>query len=111
MLDFGALRLNISPAGIKMTPTVEMLDLVGFWWEEWAKPQNVEHVKLFGALWNLQGYHRVGNYYLINSKKLQIGIGIGKFSMINSEELHIGNFLGGFLSLIQTLKGDRNRYR
>ena len=25
-------------------------------------------------------YHGVGNFYLINSKKLQIGIGIGKFS-------------------------------
>ena len=36
----------------------------------------------------------IGNLYLINSKKLQIGIGIGKFSIINSEELHIGNFLG-----------------
>ena len=40
------------------------------------------------------GYHSVGNFYLINSKNLQIGIGIGKFSIINSEELHIGNFLG-----------------
>ena len=39
-------------------------------------------------------YHGVGNFYLINSKKLQIGIGIGKFSIINSEELHIGN-IGG----------------
>ena len=39
-------------------------------------------------------YQRVGSSYLINSKKLQIGIGIGKFSIINSEELHIGNFWG-----------------
>ena len=29
------------------------------------------------------------NLYLINSKKLQIGIGIGKFSEINSEELQL----------------------
>ena len=52
-------------------------------------------------------YHGVGNFYLINSKKLQIGIGIGKFSIINSEELHISIFWGGDASL----KGDRNRYR
>ena len=39
-------------------------------------------------------YHGVGNLYLINLKKLQIGIGIGKFSIINSEESYIGNFLG-----------------
>ena len=51
-------------------------------------------------------YHGVGNLYLINSKKLQIGIGIGKFAIINSEELHIGTFLGD-----GALKGDRNRYR
>ena len=51
-------------------------------------------------------YHGVGNSYLINSKKLQIGIGIGKFSIINSEELHIGNFLGD-----GALKGHRTRYR
>ena len=37
----------------------------------------------------------VGNFDLINSKNLQIGIGIGKFSVINSEELRIGNFLEG----------------
>ena len=43
---------------------------------------------------NNSEYHGVGNFYLINSKKLQIGIGIGKFSIINSEELHIGTFLG-----------------
>ena len=42
----------------------------------------------------LFNYYGVGNVYLINSKKLQIGIGIGKFSIINSEELHIGNVLG-----------------
>ena len=30
-----------------------------------------------------RGYHGVGKFYLINSKKLQIGIGIGKFSIIN----------------------------
>ena len=36
----------------------------------------------------------VGNFYLINSKKLQIGIGIGKFSRTYSEELHIGKILG-----------------
>ena len=29
-------------------------------------------------------YHGVGNVYLINSKKLQIGIGISNFSIINS---------------------------
>ena len=52
------------------------------------------------------GYYGVGNFYLINLKKKQIGIGIGKFSIINSEELHIGNsFEDG------SLKGDRNRYR
>ena len=39
-------------------------------------------------------YHSVGNFYLINSKTLQIGIGIGKFSIMNSEELHLGNFGG-----------------
>ena len=38
----------------------------------------------------IQRYLGVGNFYLINSEKLQIGIGIGKFSVINSEELHIG---------------------
>ena len=47
---------------------------------------------LLGSLW--ARYHGVGNFYLINSQTLQIGIGIGKFSIINSEELHIGNFLG-----------------
>ena len=31
-----------------------------------------------------------GKFYLTNSKKLQIGIGIGKFSIVSSEELHIG---------------------
>ena len=36
-------------------------------------------------------YHGVRNFHLINSKKLQIGIGIGRFSIINAEELHIGN--------------------
>ena len=36
----------------------------------------------------------VGTFYLINSKRLQIGIGIGKFSAINSEELQIGKFSG-----------------
>ena len=51
-------------------------------------------------------YHGVGNFYLINSKKLQIGIGIGKFSIINAEELHIGNFGG-----TDPPRGDRNRYR
>ena len=40
-------------------------------------------------------YHGVGNFYLINSQTLQIGIGIGKFSIVNSEELHIGKFWGG----------------
>ena len=35
---------------------------------------------LFGLfLTFFSGYHGVGNFYLINSKKLQIGIGIGKF--------------------------------
>ena len=29
------------------------------------------------------GHHGVGNFYLVNSKKLQIGIGIGKFAIIN----------------------------
>ena len=51
-------------------------------------------------------YHGVGNFYLINSNKLQIGIGIGKICRINSEELHIGNFWGD-----GSLKGDRDRYR
>ena len=31
--------------------------------------------------------------YLINSKKLKIGIGIGKWPLINSAELHIGKIL------------------
>ena len=45
-------------------------------------------------IWNSREnlYLGVGNLYLINSKKLQIGIGIGKFSVINSEELQIGKF-------------------
>ena len=39
----------------------------------------------------LCAYHGVGNFHLINSKKLQIGIGIGQFSgNCNSEEIHIG---------------------
>ena len=38
--------------------------------------------------------HCVGNFYLSNLKKIQIGIGIGKLSVINSEELQIGNLLG-----------------
>ena len=46
------------------------------------------------STFELPEYHGVGNLYLINSKKLQIGIGIGKFSIINSEELHIGKLLG-----------------
>ena len=55
-------------------------------------------------------YHGVRNSYLINLKKLQIGIGIGKSSIINSEELHIGNFfLGGGGD--GSLKGNRNRCR
>ena len=37
-------------------------------------------------------YLGVGNFYLTNSKKLQIGIGIDKFSVNNSEELQIGKF-------------------
>ena len=53
-----------------------------------------------------QEYHSVGNFYQINLKYLQIGIGIGKFSTISSEEFHIGNFGGGDGSL----NGDRNRY-
>ena len=48
----------------------------------------------FQQISTLLEYHGVGNFYLINSRKLQIGIGIGKFSIINSEELHIGNFGG-----------------
>ena len=36
----------------------------------------------------------VPDLYLINSRKLKIGIGIGKFSVINSEELQIGKNLG-----------------
>ena len=36
----------------------------------------------------------MGNFYLINSKKIQIGVGIGKFSVMNSEEFPVGKFLG-----------------
>ena len=49
-------------------------------------------LQIAGNCW--KQYHGVGKFYLINSKKLQIGIGIGKFSIINSEKLHIGNFWG-----------------
>ena len=39
-------------------------------------------------------YHGVGHFYLINSDKFKVGIGIGKSSVINSEELQIGNIFG-----------------
>ena len=59
----------------------------------WTSPiASGSDLKLF--LKTLQKYHGVGNLYLINRKKLQIGIGIGKFSVINSEELQIGKILG-----------------
>ena len=77
----------------------------------WAFPGRLKNDRLKNesvgvSVGRNENYHGVGNFYLINSKILQIGIGIGKFSTINSEKLHIGNFLGD-----GSLKGDRNRYR
>ena len=37
-------------------------------------------------------YHRHGNFNLISSKTLQMGIGIGQFSLLDLEELQIGKF-------------------
>ena len=36
-------------------------------------------------------------FFRINSKKVQIGIGLGKFSLFNLEELQICKIIGGFL--------------
>ena len=41
-----------------------------------------------------QAYPLYGNFYLINFKHFQIGIGIGTFSIIYLEDLQIGNFRG-----------------
>ena len=71
--------------------------MVAFWparhLNDIVSQQKIDGLPAVSRQFWTRNYHGVGNLHLINSKKIQIGIGIGKFSVINSEELQIGKNL------------------